>query len=210
MRIQTHKPRAIFFGGESELGTVVGEGISEYFEIEYVSRLAVDIRDFPQVNSYLSKIHFDYVFNFAGTLHSSLVVSSDLDAWKRDIEVNCFGEYHILKSQFLLNPRSKHVVISSTAAFNAYPDWSSYCIGKMAQVKLVYSMISAGFDVACFCPGAIDTRFRSGFKIENPKTMHVKTAATPIINHCLEKSFRSGVFLYRDLDSISLLPNVHV
>ena len=161
------------------------------------SRDELDVTCLVSVESYFEDKKFDVVINCAGTLYSSLVVDSEPSKWVEDINVNLIGTYLIARATLRSNRRARIINISSTAAFNSYRDWTSYCAAKAGVLKLSLGLAKDGYDVVTLCPGAIDTKLRDGLNIENPNVMTISEGVAPIIS-AIHGEYNSGdVILYR-------------
>lgn len=85
--------------------------------------------------------------------------------------------------------------MSSTAAFNSYADWSSYCASKSGLKTLSSSLANDGFESYCVCPGAIDTKFRDKFDIANNNVMSCEHLTQYILD-VINGKYNSGDVLF--------------
>lgn len=157
----------------------------------------LDVSSIESVETYFQDKKFDVVVNLAGTLYSSLVAESIPDLWIRDINVNLIGTYLVSRMAILKNKNVRIINISSTAAYNSYKDWTSYCASKAGVLKLSEGLFKDGYDVVILCPGAIKTKIRSGINIENSNVMELKEGVDPIINAILGKTVSGSIVVYR-------------
>lgn len=197
----------IIFGGESEIAKEIEKKVKGNCTVNLISRKQVDITKEKQVADYLQSTKYDVIINCAGSLIEEEIIDGDSDSWVKVLEVNAIGTYYISKHTFKNNPNANLVLLSSTAAFNSYPNWTSYCIGKNAQVKIAHALIERKYSVVCYCPGAIDTKFRKNTKVVNKNLMTLSESVEPIIKNLQSEIFKSGVFMYRKGQALKEIRN---
>lgn len=189
--------KVLVTGGNGDIAKAISENLNQKYIVETPERNELDVSSIESVDSFFSNRSFDIVINNAGTLYSSNVVDSDPHLWIRDISVNLIGTYLVSRASVRKNKRVKVINISSTAAFNSYLDWTSYCASKAGVLKLSMGMVKDGYDVVTICPGAIDTKLRDELDIVNPNIMTVSEGIKPIIE-AVEGVYESGnVIFYR-------------
>ncbi|MCG3817830.1 SDR family oxidoreductase [Photobacterium damselae] len=88
------------------------------------------------VNEYFLNKLFDILINNAGSLYSSLIIDSNPELWVKDINVNLIGTYLVTRMELINNRSCLIINISSTAGYNAYKDWMSYCASKVGILKI--------------------------------------------------------------------------
>ncbi|MCE7626714.1 SDR family oxidoreductase [Vibrio fluvialis] len=187
----------ILLTGYGDLATAIAEHYSGVHEIYLPSREELDVTSTESVRKFFENICPDIVVNLAGTLYSSSIINSDEELWIRDINVNLVGTYLINKFALRKNKHIKLINISSTAAYNSYFDWTSYCASKAGVIKISNGLAIEGYDVVTLCPGAIDTKIRNGLKIKNPNVMDVQDGIKPIIDAIEGKYSFGDIVLYR-------------
>ena len=138
--------------------------------------------------------HYDAVVNAAGTLYSSLVADSNPLLWIKDIEVNLIGSYLICRAAVKANKSVKLINVASTAAFNSYKDWTSYCAAKAGVVTLSKGLYKDDYHVVVLCPGAIQTKLRDGLTIDNPNIMTIAEGAAPVLDAVINEQNGKLVF----------------
>ncbi|MFN1551698.1 SDR family NAD(P)-dependent oxidoreductase [Vibrio natriegens] len=189
--------KVLVTGGNGDIAKAISENLNQKYIVETPERNELDVSSIESVDSFFSNRSFDIVINNAGTLYSSTVVDSDPHLWIRDISVNLIGTYLVSRASVRKNKRVRVINISSTAAFNSYLDWTSYCASKAGVLKLSMGMVKDGYDVVTICPGAIDTKLRDEVDIVNPNVMTVSEGIKPIIE-AVEGVYESGnVIFYR-------------
>jgi 3-oxoacyl-[acyl-carrier protein] reductase len=159
------------------------------------SRTELDISNELSVSNYFEKNSFDIVINNAGTIHPKRILESETHLWINDIQVNLIGTYLTAKAALSKNTNAVIINISSTAAFNAYPDWSSYCASKAGVVTLSKCLAKDGFNSYCLCPGAILTKFRDKFDLPNDNVLACEDLSKHVIDIINEK-YTSGDILF--------------
>jgi len=171
--------------------------LSKLYSVKVPSRNELDVSNIESVNSYFSDKNFDIVINAAGTLYSSSIIDSDPELWIRDVNVNLIGVYLVSRLAIQSNEDVRIINMSSTAAFNSYSDWTSYCASKAGVLKISMGMVKDGYDIVMMCPGAINTKIRDGLKIDNPNVMTIQEGIEPVIN-AVNGDYQSGeVIFYR-------------
>lgn len=191
------KKKVLVTGGNGDIAKAISEKLNQKYIVETPERNELDVSSIESVDSFFSKFSFDIVINNAGTLYSSNIVDSDPQLWIRDISVNLIGTYLVSRASVIKNKKVRIINISSTAAFNSYLDWTSYCASKAGVLKLSMGMVKDGYDVVTMCPGAIDTKLRDELDIINPNVMTISAGIKPIIE-AVEGGYESGnVIFYR-------------
>ncbi|MBS4723818.1 SDR family oxidoreductase [Aeromonas veronii] len=187
-------------GGNGDLAKYVSFRLSQLadYRVDTPLRAELDVTSPESVERYFTGHHFDVVVNCAGSLYSSLVVESDPVLWINDIQSNLIGSYLVTRMALKSNPQCRIVNIASTAAFNAYKDWTSYCAAKAGVIKLTQGLAKDGYNIVAICPGAIDTKLRGKLSINNPNVMSIEEGAGPIINSITTNEYNSGdIVFYR-------------
>lgn len=188
-------------GGQGDLAKYVAiELAKEGHTVDSPSRHELNVASIESVTNYFESNHYDVVINAAGTLYSSLIVDSDPELWIRDIEVNLIGSYLISRAAIQTNKVVKLINIASTAAFNSYKDWTSYCAAKAGVVTLSKGLHKDGYNIVVLCPGAIETKLRNGLAINNPNVMTIAEGALPIFN-AVKNDQNGKLFFYRKHES---------
>lgn len=165
------KPQMLITGGEGDLAIAIGEKYSNKYDLFLPSSKELDVTNLDNVKKYVGSKTFDVVINNAGTIHPRRILESDEELWQKDIQVNLIGSYFVSKNVLERNSNAIVVNVSSTAAFNYYSNWSSYCASKAGVVTLTKCLANDGFKVFCLCPGAIKTKFRDGLGLSNANAM---------------------------------------
>ncbi len=150
--------KLLITGGRGDIAKGVFNVLSNLYAIEIPDRKELDVSCADSVEKYFRDKKFDIIVNAAGTLYSSSIIDSEPDLWIRDINVNLVGTYLVSRAAIRRNEKARIVNIASTAAFNSYSDWTSYCASKAGVLKVSMGMVKDGYDVIVMCPGAIDTK----------------------------------------------------
>ncbi|MBE4594769.1 clavaldehyde dehydrogenase [Vibrio navarrensis] len=190
--------------GNGDIAKALGEYLSKQYEILLPDRFELDVTDATSVEAYFNdNENIDIVVNLAGTLYSSTIIDSSVESWINDINVNLVGTYLTSRMAIIKNSNVRIINISSTAAYNSYNDWSSYCASKAGVLKVSNALALDGYDVITLCPGAIDTKLRLGLNIENPNVMTIEESLKPIIK-AINGDYDSGdiVFYRKDENKI--------
>jgi 3-oxoacyl-[acyl-carrier protein] reductase len=187
----------ILLTGAGDLSFALTKKLSERYLVLNPNKLELDVSNVESVENFFSREKVDIVVNLAGTLHSATILESNIAKWVNDINVNLIGTYLISRFALASNSKTKIINISSTAAFNSYADWSSYCASKAGVLKISNALALDGFEVVTLCPGAIETKLRDGLCIENPEIMSIDEGIEPIIK-AIDGEYDSGdIVFYR-------------
>ncbi len=114
------------------------------------------------------------VIHCAGALEpAARILATDPKDWTRNIEVNLFGTFFVMRHGLPLLPKGGVVInVSSGAAAMPLVGWSAYCAAK-AGVSILTRILAAeesearGIRVYGFLPGLVDTEMQA-FNRVNP------------------------------------------
>jgi NAD(P)-dependent dehydrogenase (short-subunit alcohol dehydrogenase family) len=132
--------------------------------------IGCDVADWPAVEAAVAEAvgRFgppDILVNNAGVIEPiERLAESDPGAWRRNVEINLVGAYHVLRAVLprMLEQDSGTIVnLSSGAAHRALEGWSAYCSAKagLAMLTEAAARETAGSGIRVFglSPGVIDT-----------------------------------------------------
>lgn len=207
MNIQSQslkKRNLLLTGGSGGLASYIESQLGAEFNVFSPNRHELDVSCLSSVESYFDGKRFDIVVNLAGTLYSSDIESSNPELWIRDININLIGTYLVCRSALLANCSVELVNVSSTAAYNNYSDWTSYCASKAGVMKISGGLFKGGHQVVTLCPGAIDTKLRANLTIKNNSVMTVAEGAKPIID-AIQGLYSSGKIVFYRKGSLEIL-----
>lgn len=196
-------------GGNGDIAKQVAVtlgGLSGY-EVFSPSRHELDVTDQISVAEFFVEHYIDTVVNCAGTLYSSLITESEPEFWINDIQTNLIGTYLVTRMALIKNKHCRVVNVASTAAFNAYKDWTSYCAAKAGVIKLTQGLHKDGYDVLAICPGAIDTKLREGLTIANPNLMTLAEGVAPIIAAITSDEYKAGDIVFYRKGTLQINPD---
>ena len=199
--------RILITGGGGDWAQSFKQTFSDKYDIVTPNRQELDVTNETSVIAFFEKQSqaFDVVINNAGTIHPKRILESDSASWVNDINVNLIGTFYVSKAALQANVRTQLLHMSSTAGFNAYKDWSSYCASKAGVITLAKSLAADGFDSICLCPGAIDTKFRDKFDIANNNVMTCEHLSNYVLQ-VLNGEFSSGDVLFIRANEFVLNP----
>jgi len=189
--------KVLITGGNGDLAKALKGQIELEYDVDLPSKRELDVSSIKSVENYFKDKMYDIVVNAAGTLYSSLVTESDPELWVKDINVNLIGTYLVSKFSLMANEETKIINISSTAAFNSYKDWTSYCASKAGVIKLSLGMVKNGEDVIILCPGAIETKIRNGLQVINSNIMSIEEGVQPLLKAIKGQYISGDVVFYR-------------
>jgi NAD(P)-dependent dehydrogenase (short-subunit alcohol dehydrogenase family) len=132
--------------------------------------MACDIADYGSVRTVIEKTDqqlgsIDILVNNAGVIEPiGALAQSDPAAWRRGIEVNLVGAYHMARAtlpRMLEAGKGTVINISSGAAHRPLEGWAAYCSAKAGLAMLTSAIAlecgDAGVRVFGLAPGTIDT-----------------------------------------------------
>jgi len=189
--------KILITGGAGDWATSFKEKFQDSFIVETPNRQLLDVTSEDSISSYLKNKAFDVVINNAGSIHPARVLESKTQLWINDINVNLIGTYLVSKHILSINPKATVINVSSTAGYNAYPDWSSYCASKAGVITLSKSLANDNFSVFCLCPGAIDTKFRDKLDLSNANVMDCDVMSDHVIDIINNKYIPGDVLFFR-------------
>ncbi|MEZ8819360.1 SDR family oxidoreductase [Vibrio sp. 10N.222.54.A1] len=192
-------------GGNGDIAKKLVRVLSEDYLVFSPLRSELDVSNSCSVEEYFNGKSFDIVINAAGTLYSSLVADSEPEQWINDINVNLIGTYLVSRLAVQRNRNCLVINLASTAAFNHYKDWTSYCASKAGVVTFSKGMALDGYNVIILCPGAIDTKLRGGLNIINNNIMTLDEAVAPVLD-AISGLYHSGDIVFYRKGTISVNP----
>ena len=108
------------------------------------------------------------VINNAGTLEpAARILDTDPRDWTRNIEVNLFGSFYVLRHVVPLLPKGGVVInVSSGAAASPLVGWSAYSASKaglsvLTRILAIEESEGRGIRVCGFLPGLVDTEMQA-------------------------------------------------
>lgn len=130
----------------------------------------VDVTDYQAVSSLADAVYtedgrVDLLFNNAGIGHAGFVLDTELEDWRKVLEVNVLGVVnciHALLPRMHKQTTASHIVNTASAAgLLSLPRMGPYCASKHAVVGLSQSLYAELHDspikVTILCPGIINT-----------------------------------------------------
>ena len=103
------------------------------------SMYQVDITDYKQVSDFFLKIkdrlHEVILINSAGANYSGFAHKADIEAWKKTVEINLFGTFHMIHHALNIMRAENYgriVNFSSVVAQMSIPGTSAYAASKSA------------------------------------------------------------------------------
>lgn len=196
--------RVLITGGNGDLAIKLSEYLKRFFIVDLPSRIELDVTSISNVDLFFKNKYYDVVVNLAGTLYSSTIVESDPNLWINDINVNLVGTYLVSRKSLLKNSDCLIVNISSTAAYNSYNDWSSYCSSKVGVLKISGALFKDGYNILTLCPGAINTKIRNKLDINNNNVMTIEEGVAPIID-AINGKYNNGDIVFYRKNNLSIL-----
>lgn len=197
--------KILITGGAGDWAVSFQRQYGTQYDITNIARQDLDVTSADAVADFFNTQKFDVVINNAGSIHPERILDADPQKWMNDINVNLIGTFLVSKYALHKNKQTIIINISSTAGFNAYANWSSYCAAKAGVITFSKSLANDNFEVYCVCPGAIDTKFRDGLNLSNANAMNCEHLSNYIID-ILEGKYTSGDVLFIRKDEFILNP----
>lgn len=135
---------------------------------------AVDPKFVNESVSEIIKTHsrVDHLINNAGMGILKKFIDSNLDDFKKQIDVNLYGVYNFTKAvidNMIANRKGSIINISSLAGKNAFVGGTMYGATKHALMGFTKSLMlevrEYNIRVAAICPGSVDTEFNPNRQI---------------------------------------------
>jgi len=199
--------KMLITGGQGDIAQAIAERYKDEYELYLPSSKELDVTDKNSVKEYIKDLEFDVLINNAGTIHPKRILESDEALWERDINVNLIGPYLVSKTILENNSACLIVNVSSTAAFNSYSDWSSYCSSKAALVTFTKCLSNDGFKAFVLCPGAILTKFRIGLGLSNDNAMATEKVIEQI-DKTIKEEYQPGDIIFFRKDEFKVNPKL--
>jgi NAD(P)-dependent dehydrogenase (short-subunit alcohol dehydrogenase family) len=142
---------------------------------------AGDISDPKHCDSLIRKAldrfhHLDALVNNAGIIEPlSSIADSDPEEWRRNMEVNLYGPYSLIKAAIpaLRSRKGRIINISSGAAFHPIHSAGAYCVSKAALNQLNKIVAKEEPNITCVAvrPGVVDTSMQERIRKNGPAVM---------------------------------------
>jgi short-subunit dehydrogenase len=187
-------------GANLILADIHGEALGQVArEVEAIGveahTFSVDLTDWAQVRNMADTVHarwgaVDILVNCVGMAHVSNMVDTNLEDWKRLLDVNLWTMIHTVRSfaPDMMKRKSGLIVnFSSGQAFFAVPTWGAYSCTKFAvdgfSEALRYELFWDGVRVMTVFPGPVRTPFydsiAGGWRFRLTMKLVMATASKP-------------------------------
>ncbi len=188
--------KILITGGEGDIAKAIKNLLIKDYQIFSPGKKELDVKNINSVKSFfLTYGFFDIVINNAGSIHPKTILESDEESWLNDIMVNLVGAYYVTKKNLELNNSAIIINVSSTAAYAAYKDWSSYCSSKAGLVTFTKSIANDGFKAYGIAPGAVNTKFRNYFNLSNDNNLNSQEIAI-ITKEIIDGKYQPGNIIF--------------
>lgn len=144
------------------------------FEDSRVVPVKLDVLDNGLISAAAEKCtDTQILINNAGTLNGGTALGGDLEGFKKDMLVNCFGVVEVIRAfvpVLAKNPEARIVNIASIANYVNFPFIAGYSASKAALYSMSQAfrieLSSRNIPVHIVNPGAIDTDMNKGSAME--------------------------------------------
>jgi 3-oxoacyl-[acyl-carrier protein] reductase len=184
-------------GGAGDWATSFQLKYGKQFNIKLANRTDLDVTSKFSVTEFFKKNTFDVIINNAGAIHPKRILEVVTDDWINDINVNLIGTFLVTKYALEKNRDAMIISISSTAGFNSYPDWSSYCSSKAGVITFTKCLAKDNINAYCLCPGALDTKFRDHLNLSNDNVMDCDELSKHVLNVIKNKYDKGDILFFR-------------
>lgn len=169
IRLANEKHDIMLFGRDVSALTTVKKEVEKFGVITEI--FSGDAADEEFVNDSINKVirtygKVDHLINNAGMGILKKFVESNLEEFKKQIDVNLYGVYNFTKAviNHMIEKRKGSIVnISSLAGKNAFVGGTMYSATKHALMGFTKSLMlevrEYNIRVTAICPGSVDTDF---------------------------------------------------
>lgn len=149
-----------------------------------------DVTDWPAVAAAMGRLAPDVVVYTAGVSHVAPIADSDPARWRREIDTNLLGGYHVARAA----PAAATLVfVASLAGLYGKPGHSGYSASKAGLISLVQSLAMEGRRAYAISPGRVDTGMRErDYPDEDPRTRLDPLRIGEIVSDVLAGSYTPG------------------
>ncbi|MEY4371015.1 MAG: hypothetical protein RIQ48_731 [Pseudomonadota bacterium] len=180
--------KIIIIGG----GDIATNGIIPIVGGKNISQKDCDITNYKDVLKVINIEKPDIVICTAGVSHVSNILESDINFWKRELDINLLGSYYVAKACAISNVKTM-IFIASVAGLYGKPNHSGYSVSKSGVITLVQSLAMEKYDAYTISPGRVNTKMREkDFPNEDPKTRLDPKEIGRVIKEILNKKHKSG------------------
>lgn len=174
---------AIFGGGE-----IAEQGI---IPVVGGSSVNVDVRDFEAVWAAAADLRPATVIYTAGVSHPESVAAVGVKQWRREVEVNLLGAFHVAKATHDL--AYTMIFIASLAGLYGKPNHSGYSASKAGLISLVQSLAMEGHNAYAISPGRVHTQMRErDYPGEDPRTRLNPLRIGELVRDILDGQYQPG------------------
>ncbi|MFG1378745.1 SDR family NAD(P)-dependent oxidoreductase [Xanthobacter autotrophicus] len=171
---------ATFPAQELAVGWRGAASVAEEIEEKGGSAMAIDcdVADLAQVENLFAVVTErmgtpDAIVNNAGVAGGAgaqPIVDMPADLWRRTVDINLNGVFHVSKTGaagLLRSGKPGAIVnLSSLAGRSGMANYGAYCASKFAVIGLTQQMAmelaGKGIRINCICPGSVDTDMMDG------------------------------------------------
>lgn len=175
--------KILVFGKNSDIGSLIVKTIGGCLS-------KTDVTDYNKVEKEIQEYQPDAVINCAAILKPEAIKESDIEIWKKVIDVNLIGSYHIAKATPV---SSILILISSTAGLHGKLGDSSYCASKAGVISLVQSLAFEGYNAYCISPARMNTKMRDSTHPDEDKDTRLSSdTIVRIIQDIIDGVYQKG------------------
>ncbi|OFW12672.1 MAG: hypothetical protein A3H29_06930 [Acidobacteria bacterium RIFCSPLOWO2_02_FULL_67_21] len=151
------RTRAQLESAVAELQTLGGDAVAIEMDVSSAASVAAGMRRLRDAAP-----HLDVLVNNAGVGGGEPVDGSDIDRWRRTIDVNLTGMYLVTRAALpAMQPGGRIVNLSSVLGRFGVPGYTAYCASKHGVIgfsrALALELAPRAIAVNAICPGWVET-----------------------------------------------------
>jgi len=192
--------KVLITGGSGDLAKAIAKRFNNCLTPD---KKELNITNYNNVKEYIKTHKPDILINCAGYIKPDSVKESDIEEWKKQIEVNLIGTYYC--SREFLKYGNTIINISSAAGLKGKPNWSAYSAAKAGVINFTKVLADEGVDAYCISPHRIDTKMRHLlFPNEDKRTLMNPDKIADVIEDIIVGKYQKGINIEISINEIKI------